>query len=423
MSNPKTAILIGAGNRGADAYGPYAIDHPQNLEFIGVAEPDPVRRARFATAHDIAPHLQFESWEQVLQQPQQADAVFNMTQDQMHYASTVAALNAGYHVLLEKPMTNTLAETMHLIQLAEARGLHLQICHVLRYAPFFLMLKEILASGRLGTLINVDHRENVVYWHMAHSFVRGNWRNLGMSSPMILAKCCHDMDLLYWNVGQPVRRLQSFGSLRHYRQENAPPGAMLRCTDGCEVDCQYDARKIYLGREGRGWPNSAISSDPSPAGQLRALETGWYGRCVYHCDNDVVDNQTVNMEFTDGTTVTMTMHGHSYEEGRTMRYEGTRATLRGRFVYGKQRMEIHDHLTGTVEEIPIGSAKGGHGGGDSGIVDSFVQALNGDTSGTTSARESLESHLMCFAAEQSRLNGTVIDMALFRQQAEQLTRP
>jgi predicted dehydrogenase len=265
------------------------------------------------------------------------------------------------------------------------------------------------------------HRENVAFWHMAHSFVRGNWRNLAESSPMILAKCCHDMDLLYWNLNQPVRRLQSFGGLRHFRPENAPEGALLRCTDGCQVDCQYDARKIYLNMDNGGWPVNALGGDLSLAGRQKALETGWYGRCVYHCDNDVVDNQTVNMDFADGTTVMMTMHGHSYEEGRTMRYDGTRATLRGRFVYGKERIEIHEHGTGRIEEIPIGLGQGGHGGGDSGIVASFIRALNGDTSGTTTARESLESHLMSFAAEQSRLDGTVIDMDAYRLAAESLT--
>ena len=417
----KTAIMVGAGLRGGIAYGPYAVEHPEELEFVAVAEPDPRRRAMFATAHDIPPERQFTSWEDVLGGPQQADAVFNMTQDQMHYESTVAALQAGYHVLLEKPMTNTLAETVHLVQLAEQQGVHMQICHVLRYAPFFVKLNEILRSGRLGEIMTVEHRENVVYWHMAHSFVRGNWRNLASSSPMILAKCCHDMDLLYWNMSQPVQRLQSFGSLRHYRPENAPEGATLRCTDGCPVDCKYDARKLYLNMENSGFIVQALNSDLSLEGRRQALETGWYGRCVYHCDNDVVDNQTVNMEFADGTTVLLVMHGHSYEEGRTMRYDGTRATLRGRFTYGGERMEIHDHKTGLMEEVAIAASDSGHGGGDSRIVASFLRALDGDTSGTTTARESLESHLMAFAAEQSRLDGTVIDMEAYRAAAEELT--
>ena len=237
------------------------------------------------------------------------------------------------------------------MQAAEERGRLLMICHVLRYTAFFSALHQILASGRLGRIITVEHRENVAYWHMAHSFVRGNWRNSQVESPMILAKCCHDMDILYWNLG-PVRRLSSFGSLSHYRPENAPPGAPERCTDGCPAadECPWYAPRLYLHGH-TGWPVSVISEDLSQEARRRALETGPYGRCVYHCDNDVVDHQTVNLEFESGASGTLFMHGHSHEEGRTMRYDGTRATLRGRFGYGfGDSIEIHDHLTGRVEE-------------------------------------------------------------------------
>ena len=222
MSEAITAVLFGAGLRGADAYGPYALVHPEELQFVAVAEPDPLRRERFATAHDIPKERQFSSWEEVITLPQLAEVVFNCTQDQMHYASGVAALEAGYDMLLEKPMTNTLGETVRLVQTAEDHGQLMQICHVLRYTPFFATLNEILRSGRLGEIVTVEHRENVAYWHMAHSFVRGNWRNQAESSPMILAKCCHDLDILYWNLCETVEYLQSFGSLRHFKPENAP---------------------------------------------------------------------------------------------------------------------------------------------------------------------------------------------------------
>lgn len=415
---PITAVLLGAGLRGSFAYGPYAIQHPENLEFVAVAEPDPVRRAQFATAHDIPADRQFASWEELLAKPQMAQAVFNMTQDQMHYDSSLVALEAGYDMLLEKPMTNTLAETVELVQVAEKNGRFLQICHVLRYTPFFKTLYDIIQSGRLGDIMTVEHRENVIYWHMAHSFVRGNWRNQATSSPMILAKCCHDLDILYWNMSQPVQKLHSFGSLRHYRPENAPAGATPRCTDGCPVDCPWDARKLYLNMYNSDWPINALGTDLSEAGRMKALQEGWYGRCVYQCDNDVVDRQTVNMEFADGTPVVMVMHGHSHEESRSMRYDGTRATLRGYFSHFRKAIEIHDHLTGRVEEVAIPEASSGHGGGDNGIVHSFVQALRGEETVSTTARESLESHLMAFAAEESRLNDVVVDMADFRARAE-----
>ncbi len=421
MTQPVTAVLIGAGLRGADAYAPYALAHPDELQFVAVAEPDQVRRTRFAAAHNIPQERQFSSWEEVVTQPKMADAVFNCTMDQTHYASGMAVLNVGYDMLLEKPMTNTLAETVELVQKADANGRFLQICHVLRYTPFFSTLHDILQSGRLGEIITVEHRENAAYWHMAHSFVRGNWRNESLSSPMILQKCCHDLDILYWNLGVPVKRVQSFGSLRHFRAENAPEGATLRCTDGCPVaeTCPFDARPVYLNMLNESWPVNAIGSDLSLQGRREALETGPYGRCVYHCDNTVVDNQTVNMEFEDGTTVVLFMHGHSHLEGRTMRYDGTRATLRGTFSGESSKIEIHDHLTDIKERVKIPATDGtGHGGGDFGIVASFVRAMRGETEALTNARASLESHLMAFAAEESRQNNIVIDMAKFRRQAE-----
>jgi hypothetical protein len=316
MAQPVTAVLVGAGNRGTYAYAPYALEYPDELRFVAVAEPHPVRRERFARAHNIPPERQFNTWEELLAQGQIADVLFNMTQDQTHYPSTIAALKAGYDVLLEKPMATRLEHVVDLVQTAERLGRLLQICHVLRYTAIFSALHEILASGRLGDIVTVEHRENVVYWHMAHSFVRGNWRNVATSSPMILAKCCHDFDILYWNLGRPAKRLQSFGSLIHFRPENAPAGATPRCTDGCPVeDCPFDARRIYLNMDYHDWPVSVITEDTGSAEARRqALATGPYGRCVYRCDNDVVDHQTVNMELENGISVVLVMHGHSHQE-------------------------------------------------------------------------------------------------------------
>jgi predicted dehydrogenase len=418
MTQPVTAVLFGAGLRGADAYGPYALMYPEKLKFVAVAEPDPIRRARFAIAHNIPAERQYATWKEVMALPKFADAVFNCTMDRMHYASSMAVLQGGYDMLLEKPMASTREETESLVLAAEKGDRLLQVCHVLRYTPFFSTLHDILQSRRLGDIITVEHRENVAYWHMAHSYVRGNWADVATSAPMILAKCSHDLDILIWNIGLPVRRLQSFGSLRHFRPENAPPDATLRCTDGCPVaeTCPFDARRIYLNMSNKGWPVTAISTDLSLEGRLKALETGPYGRCVYHCNNTAVDNQTVNMEFEDGTTVVLFMHGHSHLEGRTMRYDGTRATLFGEFTTERSKIEIYDHLTNARERVRIPATDGtGHGGGDFGVVAGFVRALRGETTALTSARVSLESHLLAFAAEESRHRNAVIEMAEFRE--------
>ena len=423
MQKPITAVLFGAGLRGAEAYAPYALNHPDALKFVAVAEPDDVRRIRFAAAHNIPRERQFVSWEDVVARPQMADVVFNCTMDQMHYASGMAALAVGYDMLLEKPMANTLAETVELVEAAERYGRFLQICHVLRYTPFFTTLHAILQAGELGDIVSVEHRENIAYWHMAHSFVRGNWRNESLASPMILQKCCHDLDILYWNLrvgNATVKRLQSFGSLRHFQPENAPAGAAERCTDGCLAadDCAFDARRLYLNMDNSGWPVNAVTTDLRLEGRLAALQNGRYGRCVYYSDNNVVDNQTVNMQFSDNTTVVLIMQDHSHQEGRTMRYDGTKATLRGTFNSQRSKIEIHDHLTNTRRRVKIPVAdSSGHGGGDNGIVASFIAALHGETTAITNARASLESHLMAFAAEESRHQNRVIDMQAFRQRA------
>jgi len=441
MSKPIEMVVIGAGHRGADAYAAYAFQHPKEVRFVGVAEPDPVRRARFADDHDLDESQCFESWEGLIDAGQLGRAAIVATQDQMHVEPAVAAMEAGYDVLLEKPMAHTLAGVIKLVQTAERTGRILNICHVLRYSPFWRTLHGILESGRLGEIVTVEHRENVAYWHMAHSFVRGNWRNEGLSSPMILAKSCHDLDILYWNLGKKVTHLSSFGSLIHYRADQVGPEIPARCTDGCpiEAECPFSAIGIYLeGRPFRPmmenaaamnidparpmvWPFTVLTPDPTVENRLHALETGPYGRCVYHCDNDVVDNQVVAMEFEGGVSVTMTMHGHSNEEHRSMRYDGTKATLRARFG-SPNEITIYDH-GGGVENAPIegdGAIGQGHGGGDEGLMADFLAVLRGEKEPLTTARESLESHLMAFAAEEARHSRSVVDMAEFRAKAEEI---
>jgi predicted dehydrogenase len=434
--------LIGAGNRGF-AYGKYALDHPGEVQFVAVADPVEVRREAFAAAHAIPSSQQFTTWDELLDRPPLADAVIVATPDDQHVAPTVAALAAGYDVLLEKPMANTLPECVALVHAAERSGRLLQVCHVMRYSDYFNQIYRIVQSGRLGDVITVEHRENVVYWHMAHSYVRGNWRRRDLSSPMILAKCCHDLDVLYWILGEQTTRLSSVGSLRHFRPEGAPRADVpLRCTDGCPVEreCPFSAPGIYLERRPwrsiaqgvdivpyydfsmeRDWPLSVLAhGDMRPEAIRRALEDGPYGRCVYRCDNDVVDHQVVTMETEAQTSVTLVMHGHSHEEGRSMRYDGTRATLEGHFTHRENRISIHDHLTGRTETVhPLG-AHVVHGGGDAGLMAAFVRALReGEHAPLTSAAAALESHLLAFAAEQARVAGSIIDMRAYRDHALQ----
>lgn len=416
MSKPVEMALLGAGNRGTFAYGRYARRNPHKARFVAVAEPDEGRRQRFAREHGIPSERRFASWQEMMERPQMAEALVNSTMDRMHHDSTLGALEVGYHVLLEKPMATTAEGCVALVDAAIDAGRILQVCHVLRYTRFWRALHDTVASGELGRVISVDHRENVAYWHMAHSYVRGNWRRADSSSPMILAKCCHDMDILYWVLGKRVRALSSFGRLTAFRPEHAPEGAPARCTDGCpaQEECPYYAPRLYLGKD-TGWPGNVISLDQSVEARLQALREGPYGRCVYRCDNDVVDHQVVDMELEDDTTIAFTMHGHSHNNVRTMRYDGTRASLRA--TGASKEIVVYDHLTGGEKAVRPGEVQGGHGGGDTGVMNAFVATLRDpDYSAPTSARESLESHLMAFASERARLTGQIIDMAAYRKE-------
>jgi predicted dehydrogenase len=275
---------------------------------------------------------------------------------------------------------------------------------------------------------------------MAHSFVRGNWGNQEKSSPMILAKCCHDLDLIVWNMARPCTQISSIGSLLHFRPESVDKSIPARCTDGCPIerDCIFSAIKIYLefapfhelraelGDQPieqvvapRIWPFNIISEDQTYAGRLNALKNGPYGRCVYHSDNNVVDHQVVSLDFEGGATVVLIMQGHSHQEHRSLRYDGTKATVLGSISHeGATYLEIHDHGSRTSEIVPLGVQAGGHGGGDAGIMASFLRSLRGEALPSTDARTSLESHLLAFAAEESRLNKTAINFADFRERAE-----
>ena len=416
---PVKVVILGAGGRGFYAYGNWILNHPDMIRVVAVAEPDPERRRRFARAHQLPAERVFVDHCALFAQGQLAQRLINATMDRQHIETTLGALAAGYDVLLEKPMAATPHDCVRLVRAAESAGKMLHICHVMRYSPFYATLYETLRSGAVGEVMTVDHRENVAFWHQAHSFVRGNWGNSGRSAPMILSKSCHDMDILFWLLGRRVKKLSSFGTLTHFRPDQAPEEAPERCTDGCPhwESCPYYAPRIYL-RDHSGWPISAIALDLSYEGRIEALRSGPYGRCVYRCDNDVVDHMTINMLFEDDVTVTFTMHAFSHENCRTMRYDGTRASLRGHG--GRGDLTLYDFRTKVEREVPIPRGEGGHGGGDAGLMNAFVRASNGQGPALrTSARDSLESHLMAFAAEESRLNGgKLIDMDEYRARIE-----
>jgi len=414
-----TAVLLGAGQRGYEVYGKAALGNPEKLKFVAVAEPNEARRTRFALEHKIPDENIFSSWQELLERPKMADAAFICTQDRMHTEPTLKALKAGYHVLLEKPMSPDPAECIAMGKYAEKYDRILSICHVLRYSAFYTTIKKIVDSGRIGQIVNIRHSENVGYWHQAHSFVRGNWRNSQETSPMILQKCCHDMDVILWLMNRSCVKVSSFGSLTYFCRENAPQGAPARCTDNCPAKdtCIFNAERFYLGQN-VNWPVSVISEDTSLEARRHALENGPYGRCVYYCDNNVVDHQVVAMEFEGGATATHTMTAFTPDCTRAIEVMGTKGYITAemkKFGDTAHRNEIivTDFLTGEIEHIEVDDhgLMTGHEGADVLLTIGFAdQVASHDINGKTSAARSVESHLMSLAAEKSRVENRQIPM-------------
>lgn len=407
-----TAALLGAGQRGADVYGAFAANHNDMLKFVSVAESDDDKRRLFGDKHSIPSDDRYHTWEELLSSPKKADAIFICMQDRMHFAPVVEAIRQGYHILLEKPMSVSADECLSMGELAKEYDKTFVIAHVLRYTPFFQNIKALLTEGRIGKLITVQHNENIGYWHFAHSFVRGNWRNSLKSSPMILQKTCHDLDILLWLIDSDCLNVSSFGSLSHFKADNAPEGAPDRCTDGCPAMsfCPYYAPKQYL-TDNTDWPTSVISTDMSAESRLKALQTGPYGRCVYRCDNDVCDNQIVNLNFANGVTAAFSVSAFTRQNTRLIHLMGSTGEIYASMDDGV--ITVNDFKNDTVTTLTTPTPDSGHGGGDDRLTESFIKLITNGGEAKTPATVSVQSHLIAFAAEESRLRRTVVTMDEF----------
>lgn len=406
---PITAVVIGAGSRGS-IYAGYAKDHPEELNIIAIAEPRRDRLDALAEEVGVPAEHRFDCWETLLSQPKMADCAFICTLDDDHTAPAIKAMERGYHILLEKPMSNREMECRQIAETARKTNRTLAVCHVLRYTPFYMTLKSLIDQGEVGQVTTINQIENVGYWHQAHSFVRGNWRNTKETSPMLLQKSCHDIDIILWLMGSTCTRVQSFGSLRHFTAENAPSGAAKRCLDCPHAEtCPYSAPKLYLDMDRTGWPIDVITTDLSLEGRRKALEEGPYGRCVYYCDNDVVDRQVVNLEFENGGVATFTMTGLSADFSRQLKIFGTEGQIQADM--GTKEIVLHRFGEDPISiPLDIGTEASGHGGGDYGILADFLRILREGGESRSSAEASLQSHLICFAAERSRKEHTVVEL-------------
>lgn len=424
-----SVAIVGLGGRGLDTYAKYAKLHPERMKIVAVADilPEKVEAAR--KMYDVPKAGCFASADELLAAGKLADVIIIATQDREHKEYTLRALDLGYDILLEKPVSVFASDCIEIRDAAQKAGRLVTVCHVLRYTPFFRKIKEEIRSGVIGKPMTVSALENVGYWHQAHSFVRGNWRNDQIESPMILQKCCHDFDILAWLLDKRCLSVSSVGALSYFTPENAPEGSAARCTD-CKVkDCPYDAAKIYFDSEigynrgNREWPCNILVADPTEKTLAEAVRTGPYGRCVFACDNNVVDHQIVNMQFEDGVTASLTMTGFTAYNTRQLKVMGTRGEIVAD--QGKNLVTVTPFgKESTVYDIAaLAEDLSGHGGGDNRMLTEMFEALDCGGDVSSSIAGSIASHLAALAAEQSRLHGgAAIDIDDFERESVQSGR-
>lgn len=414
MTAPLRLAVVGVGSRGLT----YARESVRTGEAVvtALAEPRESRRREAAAELGVAPERALAGWPELLALPDlDVDAVVVATPDRQHTAPALAVLALGLPLLLEKPMAPTQEEAEQIVAAAERSGAIVCVAHVLRYSAYTAAVKQVIDSGAIGDVVSVEHLEPVGWWHQAHSFVRGNWAREDESNPMLMSKCCHDVDWLSYVVGRPALRVSSFGSLSHFTAAAKPAGAGHRCLDcAVEPDCPYSARRIYLEHvddpAARTWPLSVLTTDVTEAGVTAALQEGPYGRCVYDCDNDVVDHQVVNLEYEGGVTASLTMTAFTPMEFRRTRVFGTRGSLEG----DGHSVSVFDFLTSrwtttAVVDPEDPEAADGHLGADADLTRAFLRAVREQDPSLvlTSAAESLHTHAIVWAAERARHAGRV----------------
>ena len=395
----KTCIIVGAGGRGKDAYA-LCIKKYGLFKIVGVAEPDAMKRTQFQRDYDIPDNMCFKDYKELFSKGRLADAVIICTQDRMHLEPTLLAKGCGYHIMLEKPIAPTLEEVLQLEDEFKDYDKVFMTGFVLRYTPFIKKIKEIIDSGEIGNVINMQLNENEGFWHHAHSYVRGPWNNSKNSSPLIVAKSSHDFDLIFYLINSSCKHISSYGSNTYFKAENAPGNVPERCTDGCDYAdrCIYNAVKQYTEGKARyfvhkfecGYSNDAI---------IEALKTNPYGRCIYRCDNDVCDHQVVCMEFENGVTALFTISAFSLENNRTLKLMGTKGEVGGCMETGEILLKRFSDMSET--RYVIGNDGTKHCGGDGGLMEYFAETI--DNNGRVD-KWMFESHKIAFEAEESRTN-------------------
>lgn len=408
-SLPTSVIAIGAGNR-MRTYMHYVEQNPDKVRLVAVVEPDPVRRNSMADRFGLPVSHRFADYRDLFRNPPEADAVIIATPESEHFHPSMMALDAGYHVLLEKPIAQTYEECVAIAAKAREKNRIVSICHVLRYHPLFIKIKELVDSGQYGEIISISHTEEVGIDRGTHSYVRGYMNREKESNPLLLAKCCHDLDFLLWITGATCKRVSSFGSLRWFKAANAPQDSAGRCIN-CSIEdkCPFSAIDLYRNR--REWIGNFI---PGPGQTVDdviedELKFGPFGRCVYRCDNDVVDNQVVTMQMDNDMLITLTINLFTQYDCRKIEIKLTEGEITCNGLKVKAR-HFKTHQTSTFDFSHVANMKF-HGGADLALMDDFIRAVkNPGVKIQTDIEGALETHRVIFEAERSRHIGATLTL-------------
>ena len=427
--NPVTIAIVGAGHR-AVGMASYSERHPDEMQVVAIAEPREHRRNMIAERFNIPEDMRFATAEELAAKGRVADAVINGTMDQHHVPTSLPLLEQGYDLLLEKPFATSMDEMWQLVQTARKHGNRVMICHVLRFAPFYAAIRKRVAEGVIGDVLNVQAVEHVSYHHMQVGFIHGKWsRKSWCGSSMLMSKSCHDMDLIAWmKSGIKPKSVSSFGGNLQFRPERAPKGAGTRCLVDCPADveknCHYSARKLYVDHPERWsfyvWDCLEHIENPTLEDKIHSLKTdNPYGRCAWKSDMDVVDHQSIAIEFEDGTTGTFNLVGGASKALRSMHIIGTEGEIQGDLEDGTFVVRHMEHgpdgpeyVEETVDPAESDKDRGGHGGGDERLVADFVRVLRGEepSLSTTSLDDSVNGHLLGFSADQAMEEHRVVDL-------------
>ena len=407
----KTVAIVGLGGRGHHTYAKYQHLFPERMKIVAIADIDPVKVQLVKEEFNVSDDMCFLSAMDLLEKEKLADVVIIATQDGDHKEHTLKAIERGYEILLEKPISNNPLDCIEIRDAAISKGVNITVCHVLRYTMFYKMIKQTIDSKLIGDVVSVQAIENVGYWHQAHSFVRGNWCDSSTTSPMILQKCCHDFDIINWLLGKKCLSLSSYGSLKHFNVKNAPEGSAERCYNcAARENCPFDAYKIYItnpngvANGNTDWPVNIVKENPTVESVSEELKTSRFGRCVYRCNNNVVDHQVVNMQYEDDITVQLTMCGFTIDMSRYLKVMGTRGEIIADQTANTVRVRTFDGQEIIYDIATLTDDLSGHGGGDNQMMTEMFDAMDTKAQTNSNIVNSISSHMQAFAAEYSRVN-------------------